>query len=219
MTVPDPYARTTIGGKPIDYATATALHVVEGKIGHEWTVYQGIGTADASASTHTEGRVVDLEPEDPETELPALKRAGFAVWHRRFRPGVWPAHYHACLMFGSAINPRGISAAAFAQIAEYLKGGDGLVGEWDDPDPWRPDPPAVFTLEEYATAYAAQHRTPRTNVQRARARIRAARGDLALAIARLDDVDTDRVVARGQIDDLRSERRHLAGILDALPDR
>lgn len=219
MTAPDPYAITTLHGRPIDNATATAVRKAEGIIGREFTVYQGIGDADASGGTHRRGRVVDLDVEDPGAELGVLKRVGFAIYRRRYRPGVWAEHYHGCLMFGSTLNPQGIDPSAYAQIVEFLKGGDGLVGDYDDPDPWRPQPPAVFTVEEYREAWERQHRTPKTNVQKARTRIRQALGDLSTAIARLDDVDPDRVVARNQLEELRKERRQLRAILDKLPER
>jgi hypothetical protein len=219
MSAPDPYSRTTIHGKPIDQATAVAIREVEHQLGYELGVFQGIGGAEASAGTHLTGRVVDLDPEDPEKELPALKRIGFSVFRRRYRPGVWAEHYHAALIFVGPGNARGIAPSALAQIREYLAGGDGLVGEYDDPDPWRPSPPAVFTVEDYRRAWARQNTAPKTEVQKARTRIRASIADLKQAIAFLDNTDPSRVVARAQMDELQAAKRELREALDRMPQR
>lgn len=219
VDVPDPYGRGTLHGKPLDNATIAAVRKAERILGYELTILQGIGGADASAGTHTEGRAVDLSAIRADEKLPVFKRIGFAIYERDDLPGVWAKHLHGILIFEDRDNSRGLNDVGFRQIASYDAKRDGLSGNGPDPNPWRPDPPAVFTREEYREAWVNQNRPPKTKVTRARNRLTEAIEAVAQAAALLDDVDPSRIVARSQLDDLRAEKRHLLGILDNLPPR
>lgn len=221
MSAPDPYGRTTHDGRLIDNATDVFLRSIEEEHDIELTLFQGIGSAAASANTHVKGRCADLDDDGVEVYLPIIKRKGAAAFHRRYRAGVWPAHTHLCLIFGTMFNPKGIAAEALNQIREYAADppGDGLAGDYSDPDPWRPDPIPVYTLEDYRKDWAALTRPEPTNVQRARKRIRYAIADLKVAEARLDDVDPSRIVAANQLEIVRGEIRDLREVLDRLPRR
>lgn len=150
-TAPDPYARDTFHGKPLDNATIAALKIAEQRLGYELTIYQGIGGATASAGTHTEGRAVDLAPYDHERKLRVLKDIGFAAWYRPASSS-WSAHIHAILILENRVNSRGLADVGFRQIAAFDARRDGLVS--NNPDPtYRPSPPAVFTLAEYRATF------------------------------------------------------------------
>lgn len=154
VSVPDPYARSTFHGKPLDNATIAALKIAEERLGYELTILQGIGGAAASAGTHLEGRAVDLAPYDHERKVRVLRDLGFAVWHRPTLPGVWGEHVHGILIFENRTNSRGLADSGFRQIASYDRGRDGLKGDGVDPNPYRPNPRAVFTRAEYAATFA-----------------------------------------------------------------
>jgi len=76
-------------------------------------------SVEASGSTHAGDGVVDLATTSPAV-LAALRAAGWAAWIRGPAQGFSP-HIHAVLMGAS-----GLSGAAQAQVADFLKGGDGL---------------------------------------------------------------------------------------------
>lgn len=122
------YGRQYWHGKLLDNATVSALKLVEGDLGYELTITQGIGGAAASAGTHAEGRAVDLAPYDWRNKLKALWRRGFIAWYRPYKKGVWPAHIHAVLVLFRFDNHDGIAESAWRQIGLFVRGLSGLVG-------------------------------------------------------------------------------------------
>ncbi|MFZ2173492.1 MAG: hypothetical protein WAW17_05540 [Rhodococcus sp. (in: high G+C Gram-positive bacteria)] len=144
------YERITWRGRTHDRYTVAALKAAEYDLDRTLTIYQGInpGGVAASGTTH-DGPAVDCWcPGITGRELArALRRVGFAAWYRPelWRDGrrVWGPHVHAIPLGNPNISP-----AAARQVTEYLAGGDGLVGDYVDPDPWRPSPVAPFTYHE-----------------------------------------------------------------------
>lgn len=225
MVVPDPYARTTFHGRPLDNATAAALRLAEAELGYELTVVQGIGGAKASGGTHLEGRAVDLAPWDHARKVRVLQDLGFAAWYRPALPGVWGPHVHAVLIFESRDNRRGLAPAGFNQIGDYDRGGiagrpgDGLAGVGTDPNTYRPTPRRVFTMDEYRATFEKSKPQPvRNKITRARDRIVEAITALEQAAALLDATQ-DRPKADAAVPVLRQQARELEHRLDRLPKR
>lgn len=133
--MPRPYDRTTYDGRVVDWLTRLALEAVARLLGYPLTLTQGSynggpNSVPASGGTHDGGGTVDLAPYDWQRKVRALRRVGFAAWYRPAIAGLWPAHIHAVL-----IGNRRLSAAAKAQVAEYLAGYDGLAGAGLDTGP------------------------------------------------------------------------------------
>ena len=85
----------------------------------------------ASAGTHDGGGALDIRiggfsSATADKVVKALRMAGFAAWRRGVNDTFSP-HIHAI-----AIGDRQASAVAKAQVAEYFRGGDGLVGSRTD---------------------------------------------------------------------------------------
>ena len=128
-----PTDRTTHDGKPVDWLTHAALLDVEARLGYELTIVQGsfnAGGVAASAGTHDGGGAVDLSAWDHENKVREMRRAGFACWYRPTIPGLWNEHCHAIL-----IGDRLLSAGAKMQVAEYLRGENGLANHAPDDGP------------------------------------------------------------------------------------
>jgi hypothetical protein len=66
---------------------------------------------------------------DPRDVL-ALRKAGFAAWHRTPAQGPWPDHVHAVLIGHPDLAP-----AAQRQVTAYLNGRDGLADNGLDDGP------------------------------------------------------------------------------------
>lgn len=107
-----------------------------------WIV-QGSYTSAVSASggTHDQGGALDISTSgrsvsEVQKLVKALRMAGFAAWKRGYGDDNFTQHIHAI-----AIGDRQLSSAARNQVAEYFRGGDGLVGSARDGDsevgrPW-----------------------------------------------------------------------------------
>lgn len=164
---PGPYDRCTYHGKTMDERTKAALQVAESYLGYELTVVQGCyhPGVDQSAGTHDGGGVVDLAPYDQARKVRVLRDLGWAAWYRPTLPGKWGAHIHAVL-----IGHDTASSAAKAQVLEYKAGGDGLVGESADPNPYRPNPIPTFDYRR-----AMRDVRLRKRIKGLRARIRTLR--------------------------------------------
>lgn len=216
----DPYERIIFrDSKPLDRATCAALIEAEKILGYPLTVLQGVGGAPASGGTHLGlngegGRAVDLTDNDRVRKVKVLRDLGFAVWYRPELPGVWGPHIHAVLIFKSRDNRRGIAPLAFDQIRKYDAGQDGLAGSNPDPNPYRPSPPAVYTLAEFREDTAP----PMNEVQKARDAIARARNHLGNAIAWCKDAD-GREVVQGVIPELKRHRAELGDELDRMPKK
>lgn len=135
------YDVTTFRGKRLDRITVAAILDAERKLGRQLSVItQGSynSSVGASAGTHDGGGVFDNMPptlEAARAEERALRSVGFMAY---VRPKlvradgtlVWNLHVHAGLL-GHAKASAGLRA----QFAEYLKGGDALVGSAPDSGP------------------------------------------------------------------------------------
>jgi len=85
----------------------------------------------ASAGTHDGGGAIDVRisqysARTTDQIVKAMRMAGFAAWRRGVNDGLSP-HIHAI-----AIGNRRASPHAKQQVAEYLRGGDGLRGSRRD---------------------------------------------------------------------------------------
>lgn len=88
-------------------------------------------SVDASAGTHDGGGALDIRignfsSKTADNVVKALRMAGFAAWRRGVNDSFDP-HIHAI-----AIGDRKMSSIARSQVAEYFRGGDGLVGSRTD---------------------------------------------------------------------------------------
>lgn len=89
---------------------------------------------DASGGTHDGGGALDLRTQgrsvaEVQKLVKAMRMAGFAAWKRGFGGDSFTPHIHAI-----AIGDRQLSWAARNQVAEYFRGGDGLIGSAPDGD-------------------------------------------------------------------------------------
>lgn len=147
--IPKPYEKTTIrNGKTLDELTNYALYAVEYELGYtrgSLTVVQGsynAGGVSASAGTHDGGGACDLTAQNWEKKVRALRKVGFAAWHRPFN---WDGrgggeHIH-CELIGNAK----LSLSAQAQVAQYRAHTDGLAFHRSDPT-WHPNPIPTFEM-------------------------------------------------------------------------
>lgn len=132
------YDRTTYDGNTVNWRTKAMLYVVGNRLyGDPWilTVYQGSYNRSVSASggTHDGGGAVDLSAHQWWRKIHALRRVGFAAWHRPAIPGLWGEHIHAI-----AIGDRDMSRAAEDQIRAYRHHRNGLASNRWDPYPYHP---------------------------------------------------------------------------------
>jgi len=126
----------TLNGRTIEMLQQAEAWAKRHGVPPGWAMYQGSfhsGTA-ASAGTHDGGGAIDLKTtaqgksaKQIRTMVEALRRAGFAAWHRA-APAWSPDHIHAI-----AIGDKTLSSGAKAQVREYFAGGDGLSGSAPDP--------------------------------------------------------------------------------------
>lgn len=127
----------TLNGRTIQMVEQAEAWAKRHGVPPGWAMYQGSyhsGTK-ASAGTHDGGGAIDFKtsadgksPKQIRTMVEALRRAGFAAWHRA-APAWNPDHIHAI-----AIGDRDLSSGARSQVREYFAGGDGLSGSAPDPD-------------------------------------------------------------------------------------
>lgn len=169
--MPRPYDVITFRGHRFDRLTVAAILDVERDLGRELNITQGSYNTSVAASgtTHAGGGAGDSMPPtlaEARREERALRRRGFMAYVRPelWRNGVkvWSLHVHWGLM-----GNRKASAGLRAQFAEYLAGGDGLVGSARDTGP----------REFVDVRYRWQRGEVR--IARARRRIDAALNDLA----------------------------------------
>jgi hypothetical protein len=146
---PPPYGRTDVRGHTLDNLTDYALLAVEAELGYtprSLTILQGsynAGGVGASAGTHDGGGAVDLSPVNAAAKVHALRKVGFAAWHRSAIPGVWGEHIHAVLVGNVRLAP-----AAAAQVVDYRNHRDGLAGHSPD-NTWHPTPIPTFHMPKY----------------------------------------------------------------------
>jgi acid phosphatase family membrane protein YuiD len=113
-------------GQTLNERTIRMLLAAERSLGHVFRIMQGSYSTRvaASGSTHAGGGVLDTDgPGGWDASVRALRRAGFAAWHRTPSQGPWGHHIHSV-----AIGDPSESASAKAQVRSFLRGGDGLGG-------------------------------------------------------------------------------------------
>jgi hypothetical protein len=104
------------------------------RLGGPLTLTQGSysGGVSASAGTHNGGGVFDfsvrgLTLTQINRRVKALRRVGFAAWHRVPSEGDWPAHVHAV-----AVGCDDLSPSAERQVAALKRGRSGLASNRTD---------------------------------------------------------------------------------------
>lgn len=220
MTAPAPYDRSIFHGRLLDNATIAALKIAEDRLGYELTIVQGIGGAVASAGTHLEGRAVDLAAWDHADKVKVLRSIGFAAWYRAPLPGVWGEHVHGILIFEGRDNHRGLAESGWRQIGSYDRGRNGLANDGDDPNNFRPSPPAVFTLAEYRDTFdKPKPRPEKTDVTRARNQLVVTLHELSQTIALIGKVDEDREHVKQLGERLEKTRDRIRKQLERMPKR
>lgn len=146
---PAPYGRTDRRGHTLDNLTDYALLAAEAELGYNprtLTILQGsynAGGVSASSGTHDGGGAVDLSPVNAAAKVHALRKVGFAAWHRSAIPGLWGEHIHAVLIGNAKLSP-----AAAAQVVDYRNHRDGLADHAAD-NTWHPDPIPTFHMPKY----------------------------------------------------------------------
>ena len=141
----DPLARPLWRGRTnVDAITAAAIEKAEEIGGHEFVVSQGSyqNTVSASAGTHDGGGAVDLGWCGHVGCVLALRKAGFAAWHRNPSQGPWKDHIHAVLVDHPLLAP-----SAARQVVSYRDGRNGLASNGPDDGP-RISPIPVFKFQE-----------------------------------------------------------------------
>lgn len=155
----DPMDRPLWRGRTnVDALTIQALEHAEHLGGHTFVVTQGSyqSTVKASAGTHDGGGAVDLRWCGHGRCLLALRKAGFAAWHRTPAQGSWPHHVHAVLVDHPKLSP-----SAARQVVAYRNGRNGLANNGEDDGPrvdpipvwrWRDPAPQMWRGEHYEAA-------------------------------------------------------------------
>lgn len=147
--IPKPYAKTTIrGGHTLDELTNYALYATEYELDYtrgSLTVLQGsynVGGVRASMGTHDGGGAVDLTAQNWDKKVRALRKVGFAAWHRPFNwDGQGGGEHIHCELIGNAK----LSLGAQAQVVQYRNHTDGLAFHRPD-NTWHPDPVPTFVM-------------------------------------------------------------------------
>jgi hypothetical protein len=87
-----------------------------------------------------------------------------------------------------------------------------------DPNPYRPSPRAVFTLDEYRRSFGMPT-LPKTDVTRARNRLVESIHSAGQAAALLEGTPDQRSIAHRQAEAIRTAQRELRDALGKLPKR
>lgn len=133
------------GRTNVDALTIAALEYAEKIAGKRFVVTQGSyqSSVAASAGTHDRGGAVDLRWSTVgNSGVLALRKAGFAAWHRTPAQGGWVDHVHAVLVGHPDLAP-----SAARQVTAYRNGRNGLANNGPDDGP-RLNPIPVFTWQE-----------------------------------------------------------------------
>jgi hypothetical protein len=149
MSIGKEYDRVYMDGEPLDNRVAVMLMEVEEEEGIGLYVPQGSyqDPSGVSSYTHTRGGVADVfaRTDRPHALTRAFRSKGFAAWHRTSEQG-FDEHWHLVDIRNKRLHPE-----AFAQVGNYLDGGDGLwpLVAGDDPEPWRPDKIRGWSWNKY----------------------------------------------------------------------
>jgi hypothetical protein len=104
--------------------------------------------ADASAGTHSGAGAIDIAAANlPQAQrdqiVLAMRRVGWAAWHRTPDQSDWPHHIH-----GVSMGEPGLSPQAYDQTRDYIEGRNGLASNAPDDGP-RDFHYVGITWEEY----------------------------------------------------------------------
>jgi hypothetical protein len=119
-----PGARRSFRGVTLNTRTIGMLLNAERLLGRVFHITQGSYSTRvaASGSTHAGGGAMDTNgPGGWNAAVSALRKVGFAAWHRTPAMGPWGHHIHSIALGDSSASP-----AAKAQMASFRRGGDGL---------------------------------------------------------------------------------------------
>jgi hypothetical protein len=146
---PDPYERVSWRGVRMDRIDKVAFEVLEDRLNATATIYQGgwnAGGVSASAGAHDGGGAVDywFPTKDVGPVVRRSRDTGWDAWYRY--PPTFPTHVHGIRHGSPTASP-----VAKGQMTDYVADGNGLVplGNHDDEMPYRPDPIAAFTKDDY----------------------------------------------------------------------
>lgn len=149
MAIPDPYEKIRWRGGWCDRIDRVAFEVLEDTLNATATIFQlgyNKGGVAASAGAHDGGAAYDywFPTVDIGRAVRRSRDIGIDAWYRY--PPTFPTHIH-----GIRHNSKTAAPVARGQMVDYVNGGNGLVplGLKDDAMPYRPDPIAVFTVEDY----------------------------------------------------------------------
>jgi hypothetical protein len=132
-----PNRRVMYQGKALDLSTFRKIKAAEQIIGSGFRITQGSyrPRTSYSGSTHMGGGVFDSNAAGMgwASAVAALRKVGFAAWHRTPSQGPWGHHIHAVEAGNTRAHP-----TAQRQVLDYLRGGDGLAG-YRRGTPWVPN--------------------------------------------------------------------------------
>ena len=91
--------------------------------------------ADASAGTHSGAGAIDIAAESLHQSqrdqiVLAMRKVGWAAWHRTPAQSSWPHHIH-----GVSMGETGLSPQAYDQTRDFLAGRNGLASNAPDDGP------------------------------------------------------------------------------------
>jgi peptidoglycan hydrolase-like protein with peptidoglycan-binding domain len=134
-----PGRHVTYGGQTVNLRTKHMLRAAAHRISPScaFTLVQGSyhPGSSSSAGTHDGGGAADISVgslcgKKPRQVVRALRKVGFAAWHRLTIPGLWNEHIHAI-----AISDPDLSTAAQHQVGDYYQGRNGLADGGPDHGP------------------------------------------------------------------------------------
>lgn len=130
----------------VDALTIAALEYAEKLAGCTFLITQGSyqSTVAESAGTHDRGGALDLAWTGDDSDILALRKAGFAAWHRTPEQGPWKDHIHAIVVDHPYLSP-----SAARQVVSYRKGRNGLANDAADDGP-RLNPIPVFDYNAWS---------------------------------------------------------------------
>lgn len=130
----------------VDALTIAALEYAEKLAGCTFLITQGSyqSSVAESAGTHDRGGALDLAWTGDDSDILALRKAGFAAWHRTPEQGPWKDHIHAIVVDHPDLSP-----SAARQVVAYRKGRNGLANDAADDGP-RLNPIPVFDYNAWS---------------------------------------------------------------------
>ena len=185
-------------GKRADRRSIAMIEEAE-RLGGPLVLTQGAYSTSvgASAGTHSGGGAFDFSVRGLSTaqinrRVRALRRVGFAAWHRVPAEGPWPAHIHAV-----AVGCDDLAPVAARQVESLRRGRSGLAS--NGPDRHRDLRLPVTTWEAYKKRRDQAEDDDREPTGWKAYRVRS--GDTLSAIAARFDTSVRKLVARNKLRD------------------